>query len=67
MCAYCARAVHMQSHFGLFTYGGCIRGAYQTLVILTSGGSQLLGGIPTNLYLSLSTVTVTLWRRGFLS
>ena len=26
-----------------------------------------LGGIPTNLYLSVSTVTVPSWRRGFLS
>ena len=29
-------------------------------------GSRLLGGIPTNLYLSVSTVTVPSWRRGFL-
>ena len=32
----------------------------------TSGGSWPLGGIPTNLYLSVSTITVPSWRRGFL-
>ena len=51
----------------LFADGGCVRGAYRILVNPTSGGSQPLGGIPTNLYLSVSTVTVPSWRRGFLS
>ena len=39
---------------------------YRILVNLTSGGSQPLGGIPINLYLSISTVTVPSWC-GFLS
>jgi len=42
----------------LFAYDGCIQGAFQILVNPTSGGSQLLGGILTNLYLSVSSVTV---------
>ena len=51
----------------IFACGGCIQGAYRILVNPTSGGSRPLGGIPTNLYLSVSTVTVPSWRRGFLS
>jgi len=51
----------------LFAYDGCIRAAYQILVNLTSSGSQQLGGVPTKLYLSVSTITVPSWKCGFLS
>ena len=51
----------------LFAYDGCVRGAFRILVNPTSGGSQPLGGIFTYLYLSVSSVTVPSWRRGFLS
>ena len=34
----------------LFAYDGHVRGAYRILVNPTSGGSQPLGGTPTNLY-----------------
>jgi len=51
----------------LFGYDGCFRGAFRILVSPTSGGSRLLGGILTNLYWSVSTVTVPSWRCGFLS
>jgi len=57
-CTYCACAVHMQTNFTTLCYDGCVRGAYRILVNLTSGGSQPLGGIPANLYLSVSTVPV---------
>jgi len=50
----------------LFDYDGCIWGAYRILVNLTSGSSWPLGGISTNLYLSVSTVSVPSWRHGFL-
>ena len=46
---------------------GFVRGAYWILVNLISGGSWPLVGISTNLFLSVSTVTVTSWRHGFLS
>ena len=48
-------------------YDGCILGTYRILVNPTSGGLRPLGGIPTNLYLSESTVTGPSWRCGFLS
>jgi len=51
----------------LFADGGCIRVAYRILVNPTFGDSQPLGGISTSLYLSIPTVTVPSWRRGFLS
>ena len=38
---------------GSIILSGCIRVAYWILVNLTSGGSWSLGGIPTNLYLSI--------------
>ena len=51
----------------LFAYDDCIRGAFRILVNPMTGGSQPLGGILTNLYLSVSSVTVPSWRRGFLA
>ena len=53
------------NHMPCQSYDGCVRGAFQILVNPTSGGSRLLGGILTNMYLSVSSVTVPLWRRGF--
>ena len=50
----------------LFACDGCIRGTYQILVNPTFGGSQPLGGIFTNLYLSVIIVIVPSWRHGFL-
>ena len=47
----------------LFAFDGCVQDAYRILVNPTSGGSRLLREIPTNLYLSISTVTLPLWRR----
>jgi len=67
-CTYCACAVHMLTRFTtLCLSDGCVRGAYRILVNPTSGGSRPLGGIPTNLYLSVGLSTVPSWRRGFLS
>ena len=59
-------AVHMQSACSIFACNGCIQGAYQILVNMTSGGSRLLGGVSANLFLSGSTVTVPSWRCGLL-
>ena len=58
------------THFttlSLFAVGGCVWSAYRILVNLTSGGSRPLGGISTNLFWSISTITVPLWRHCFLS
>jgi len=44
----------------LFDYDGCVWGAYQT-----SGDSWPLGGISTNLYLSVSTMSVPSRRHAF--
>ena len=44
----------------------CVEGAYQILVNPTSGDSRSLGGISTNLFLSLSIVTLPSWWHGFL-
>ena len=49
----------------IFADGGCVRVAYRILVSPTSGGSRPLGGISISLYLSVSTITVPSWRRGF--
>jgi len=66
MCANAHAQFTCKRILPLFDYDGCIRGAYHILVNPTSGGSQLLRGISTNLLLSISTVTVPSWRRSFL-
>jgi len=60
------RSLHANAFYH-FAYDGCIQGDYWIFVNPTSGGSWLLGGIPTNQYLFVSTLTVPSWRRGFLS
>jgi len=64
-----SRVLHLlrirRSHANAF-YHSLLMSAYQILVNLTSGAWWPLGGIPTNLYLSVSTVTVPSWRRGFI-
>jgi len=58
------------SHANAFypsAYDDCVRSTYRILVNSTSGSSRPLGGIPINLYLSVSTVTVPSWRCGFTS
>ena len=61
------RSSHANAFCHSLTYNGCVWGGYRILVNPISGGSRPLGGIPTNLYLSVSTITVPSWRRGFLS
>ena len=63
---FCLYLCHCQHILPLFAHDGCVRGACRILVNPTYGASQPLGGIPTNLYLSVCTVTVPSWRHGFL-
>ena len=52
------------SHAIAFYHSSVIVVAFE---VLNESLSRPLGGIPTNLYLSVSTITVPSWRRGFLS
>jgi len=63
MHAYYACAVHMQTHFTTLCLWWLCSRCYQIPVNLISGGSPPLGGISINLFLSISTITVPLWRR----
>ena len=72
MCLLRMHSSHANAYYmsvSLFSYmcDGCILGAYQILVNPTSGGSPPLGGILTNLYLFVYSVTVPSWGCGFLS
>jgi len=66
-CTYCACTVHMLTRSNTLSLKWWLHSSYWILVNATSGGSRPLRGIPTNLCLSVSTVTVPSWRRGFLS
>ena len=59
----------MQTHFTTLCLWWLRSRCFRILVNPTTGGSRPLGGILTNLYLSISSVTVPSWRwrRGFLS
>ena len=60
----CACTVHMQMHVAFFAGDDCIQSAF---VNSLSGGSPLLGGISTNLFLFRVVVIVPSWGVAFTS